>query len=288
LRRILLVARRDYLASVRTKAFLIGLVVAPLLFGGSAIGMALFRDKADTKEKKIAILDRTGLAAAAIIQAAREKNDKDLFDKVTGIQAMARYVFENSIEGGDPEARRLALSGQVRRGELFAFLEIGPEALHPGKDEDAKRVGYYTNAGGIDEMRRWLQDPVNEGLRKVRLSQLGVDPSHFADLLAAVPLERMSLVARDEKTGQVQAARKKSDLEGFVVPFALVLLLGMVVMVGSAPMLTAVTEDKTNRVVEMLLGVAAPFELMTGKVLAAIGLSLTSSAFYVVGGTLTL
>ena len=171
---------------------------------------------------------------------------------------------------------------------MFAFLEIGPEALHPGKDEDAKRVGYYTNAGGIDEMRRWLQDPVNAGLRKVRLSQLGVDPSHFADLLAAVPLERMSLVARDEKTGQVQAARKKSDLEGFVVPFALVLLLGMVVMVGSAPMLTAVTEDKTNRVVEMLLGVAAPFELMTGKVLAAIGLSLTSSAFYVVGGTLTL
>ena len=123
---------------------------------------------------------------------------------------------------------------------------------------------------------------------KSGLSQLGVDPSHFADLLAAVPLERMSLGARDEKTGQVQAARKKSDLEGFVVPFALVLLLGMVVMVGSAPMLTAVTEDKTNRVVEMLLGVAAPFELMTGKVLAAIGLSLTSSAFYVVGGTLTL
>ena len=133
MRRILLVARRDYLASVRTKAFLIGLVVAPLLFGGSAIGMALFRDKADTKEKKIAILDRTGLAAAAIIQAAREKNDKDLFDKVTGIQAMPRYVFENSIEGGDPEARRLALSGQVRRGELVCVPGNRPRGATPGQ-----------------------------------------------------------------------------------------------------------------------------------------------------------
>jgi len=289
LRRILLVARRDYLASVRTKAFLIGLVVAPLLFGGSAIGMALFKDKADTKEKKIAILDRTGLAAAAVIQAAREKNARDLFDKVTGIQTMPQYVFETTaVQGSDPDAERLALSGQVRRGELFAFLEIGPDALHPGKDEAARQVGYYTNAGGIDEMRRWLQDPVNEGLRKVRLSQLGVDPSHFADVLAAVPLERMSLLARDEKTGEVGAARKKSDLEGFIVPFALVLLLGMLVMVGSAPMLTAVTEDKTNRVVEMLLSVATPFELMMGKVVAAIGLSLTSSALYVLGGALTL
>jgi ABC-2 type transport system permease protein len=53
-------------------------------------------------------------------------------------------------------------------------------------------------------------------------------------------------------------------------------------------MLSAVTEDKAQRIVEMLLGLATPFELMMGKVLGALGTSLTSSAFYIIGGTLAL
>src|ERR1035437_4532257 len=56
---MLLVARRDYLATVRTKAFLIGLVVAPLLFGGSILGLALFKDRADLKDRRIAVVDAT-------------------------------------------------------------------------------------------------------------------------------------------------------------------------------------------------------------------------------------
>lgn len=279
-------ARRDYLASVRTKAFLVGLVVAPLLFGGFAIGMAVFKERPDTGVKTIAILDRTGLAAAAVSEAAREKNNRDLFNKTTGVQVMPRYVFETlAPEAGDPNAQRFALSERVRKRDLLAFVEIGAKAIRPDQDEAASKVAYYTNAGGIDEMRRWLADSVNVGLRRVRMGQLGIDPSHFQDLEKTVELERMSLFTRNEKTGEIEPARKKSDLESFAVPVVMVLLLSMIVMVGAAPMLAAVTEDKTNRV-EMLLGVATPFELMMGKVLAAIGLSLTSSAFYLLAGTL--
>jgi ABC-2 type transport system permease protein len=60
------------------------------------------------------------------------------------------------------------------------------------------------------------------------------------------------------------------------------------VIATTSPMLSSVTEDKAQRIVEMLLGLATPFELMMGKVLAAVGVSLTSSAFYVIGGTLAL
>ena len=79
--RILLIAKRDYLATIRTKAFIIGLVVAPLLFGGGFLGIALMQSKPDIKERHIAIVDGTGVVAAAVIQAAQEKNAKDLFDK---------------------------------------------------------------------------------------------------------------------------------------------------------------------------------------------------------------
>jgi ABC-2 type transport system permease protein len=67
-----------------------------------------------------------------------------------------------------------------------------------------------------------------------------------------------------------------------------VFLLIMVTMLGSAPNLGAIAEDKTERVFEMLLISASPFELMAGKVLSALGLALTSSALYVAAGLMAL
>jgi ABC-2 type transport system permease protein len=73
-----------------------------------------------------------------------------------------------------------------------------------------------------------------------------------------------------------------------VIPIFMVVLLIMVVLLGAAPHLSAVAEDKMQRVFEMLLASATPLELMTGKVLAALGAALTTSAIYIVGGLMAL
>jgi ABC-2 type transport system permease protein len=49
-------------------------------------------------------------------------------------------------------------------------------------------------------------------------------------------------------------------------------------------MLQNVTQDKSQRIVETLLGAVTPFELMTGKVLGSVGVSMTSSVLYVLAG----
>ncbi len=287
LHRILLIAKRDYVASVMRKAFLIGLVFAPLMFGGGLFGLALLRVTDGNKDRHIAILDRTGLAASAVIQAAGERSKQQALDEVQ--RFVGRYVFETvPAADGDPNSQRLALSDRVRRGELFAFLEIGADALHPSKETIASPVAYYTNVGAIDQTQLWLADPVNDGLRRVRLAQLGIDTNHSNDVIASVPMTRMSLVSRNEITGAVQEARKRNAVEGIVVPFVLQLLMMMIVMIGAAPMLAAVAEDKLQRVFEMLLASATPFELIMGKVVASVGRSLTSSVFYIIGGILAL
>jgi ABC-2 type transport system permease protein len=293
--KILLVAKRDYLAAIRSKAFLFALVIAPIMGGGSFIGVALMKAKPDIHERRVAIVDRTGVAAAAVIEAAGEKNSEELFDKISGRQLAPRYVFETAApDNANPNAQRLALSDRVRRRELFAFLEIGRDALDPPKSADpektpqSSRVDYYSNAGGIDQSLQWISAAVNNGLRRVRLAQLGVDRSRFATLLGSAKVQTMSLIARDEKTGDIQDARKKSEAEGFIVPFVLVIMLMMIVLFAVGPMLGAVAEDKMQRVFEMLLASATPFELIMGKVVAAVGLSLTSSAVYVAGGLFVL
>ena len=293
--KILLVAKRDYLAAIRSKAFLFSLVIAPVMGGGSFIGVAVMKAKPDIQERRVEIVDRTGNAAAVVIEAAAGENAEDLFDKITGRQLNPRYVFETAVpDDANPNAQRLELSDRVRRRELFAFLEIGHDALHPPKIDDlektpeSSRVDYYSNAGGIDQSLSWISGAVNTGLRRVRLAQLGVDRSRFADLLDSAKVQTMSLIARDEKTGGIQDARKKSELEGFIVPFILVIMLMMTVLFAVGPMLGAVAEDKMQRVFEMLLASATPFELIMGKVVAAVGQSLTSSAVYVVAGLFVL
>lgn len=294
MRRVLLIAKRDYIASVKTKAFLIGLIVAPLMFSGGFIGLGLMRSRPDVADRKIAIVDRTGKVAERIVAAAGEKNAKDLFDKVTGKQTAPRYVFGIVTSESAREAeQRLVLSDQVRRRDLYGFLEIGAAALHPAKGDDAakdpaNRVDYYSNAGGIDQARSWLSGPIADGLRRARMTEAGVPPERFDDLLANTTVQTMSLISRDEKTGAIGEAKKRSELEAFVVPFATMMLLSMIVLASASPMLGAIADDKTQRVFEMLLGSATPFELMLGKMLGALALALTSSAFYVTGGLLML
>jgi ABC-type Na+ efflux pump permease subunit len=187
------------------------------------------------------------------------------------------------------------LSERVRKRELFGFLEIWPAALQAPPEEPATekereklppRVAFYSNAGGVDDTRAWLRDPINRGLHGVLLRD--VSPERLKAILASVPVDPMNLLARDAKTGAIQKPKKKDEIAEFSAPFGMVMMLTMIVMVGTAPMLSAVTEDKNQRIFEMLMGLATPFELMSSRVLAALGRSLTSAAFYVVGAILVL
>jgi len=290
--KILTIAKRDYMATVRTKAFIFGLVLAPILFGGGSIGMSFLNGKPDLTDRHLAIIDHTGVVAGALVSAARDKNDRELFDKKTHQQVAPRYVFEVIAPAANSRDQLLALSGRVRRRELVAFLEIGKDVMRAPEpagdaDEDTRpdtRVSYYANTGGIDEIRIWLNGPINDGVRLARLAQLGIDINRNKGLSASVPIEGLSLVERDEKTGEVREARKRRELEGFFVPFGVAMILAMIVMVGTAPMLQAVTQDKSQRIVETLLGAASPLELMSGKVLGSVGVSVTSSLLYVIAG----
>jgi ABC-2 type transport system permease protein len=298
--KVFTIAKRDYIATVRTKAFVFGLVVAPMIFGGGSIAMSLMKTRPDLRDRHIAIIDHSGAVAEPLVAAATAKNDRELYDKRTHEQLVPRYVFEVIPPAADPKEQLLALSNRVRHKELVAFLEVGKFALRPVKPSDDAapgpglasktdpdtRVSYYTNASGIDEMRGWLSGPINDGVRLARLAQLGIDIKNNKELLTSAPIEGLSLLERDPRTGAVQEARKRGELEGFFVPFAVAMILAMIVMVGSAPMLQNVTQDKSQRIVETLLGSASPLELMSGKVMGSVGVSITSSLLYVAAGVL--
>lgn len=292
-RRAMLIAKRDYLTSIRSKAFLIGLIIFPLLIA-IFIGIAALKAKPDLRDRHVALLDRTGKLAQYVVDAAARKNAADTIETRTGVQTSARYLIEPvAVEAGDANEQRMAICERIRRGELFAFIEVATDAIHPpvttgGTAESKSEAGFYANAGKLDRAESWLTAALTDGIRAGRLAELGIDPSKTALLMRGVDLDTMTLVARDPKTGRIQAPVKQDTAAAFAAPFATMMLLAMVVMIGAAPMMMGVTEDKSQRIVEMLLGIATPFDLMAGKVMAGVAQSLTGSLLYVSVATVAL
>jgi ABC-2 type transport system permease protein len=273
LRKIFLIARRDYVAAVRTKAFLIGLLLVPILFGGSFFATTLLKSQPSNEVRRVAIADETSTPADEIIAALKHENGKDAFDQRTGARIAPVYRFENvPFDRGHSDAQRLALSNRVRAKELFAFIEIADD-----------RAQWYSNEAGFDEARQSFDGRLNDALRRRRLRAYGIDADGVDRVLRTVPIESMNLVVTDAKSGRIVPATKRGNAEGFAAPFVLAILFFMIVLLTSAPMLTAVAEDKTQRVFEMLLASTTPLQLIGGKVVAAIATALTSSIFYIIG-----
>jgi ABC-2 type transport system permease protein len=137
-------------------------------------------------------------------------------------------------------------------------------------------------------LQAWLSGAVNDAIKTQRLTEAGIDRGRVPAMLASVSVDNLDLLTRDANNGAIHEPVKRDELAVFVVPFGAMMLLMMIVMVGCAPMMAAVTEDKSQRIVEMLLGVATPHDLMMGKVLAGVARSLTSSVLYVTVGTVAL
>jgi ABC-2 type transport system permease protein len=276
--RILLIAKRDYLQTILSKAYLFGLVLFPLMFGGGFLVLAI-TNRTSATNQRIAVVDHTGISGAgvAVIQACEDANHKAA-DAPSGLRVMPHYIFEEVKPDADEAAQLLELSNRIRSGELFLVLDIEPK-----KD----LVHYYTNSSGVTQLGLWLPAAVNDGLRRVRLAQMGVDPARVSDAMREVDVVSMNLVTKDPATGKILQGEKRNPVE-MGMPFFLVFLLIMVVLIGSAPHIGAVAEDKMQRVFEMLLVSASSFELMMGKVLAALGASLTSSTVYILGGLMVL
>ena len=166
MRKVLRLAQREYLAAVKTKGFIIGLVLAPILMGGSFLAMAFMRGHVDTTDKRVAVVDRSGRVAAAVVAAAKNRNEKEIHQEKTGKKIKPAYLIQVvEPRRQDPEVQRLELSDQVRGGQLHAFVDIGAAAVNPQKDDPNSRIDYYAKNPALDDVRSWLAWPVNEQLR---------------------------------------------------------------------------------------------------------------------------
>ncbi len=285
MRKTLVVALREYIVSVRTKAFLIGLLMMPLMMGGSFIVGALMQGRVDTKDKKIAVADYTGRLFDGLDAAARRRNDAAIFtgEGAARKQTLPRFVLEKVDTGGaDMQRLSLQLSDRIRKGDLMAFVLIGPNVIDPGKDPGQATLNYYSNTPTYNDVLGWISGVLNEQIQQLRLVGAAFDPKVVRQLTQRVPVGNLGLVKLDD-AGNIISAVETNQLANFLVPFAMMFLMFMVIMATTTPLLNSTLEEKSQRIAEVLLASIPPFELMVGKLIGIVGVSLTMATVYLFG-----
>jgi ABC-2 type transport system permease protein len=260
---------------------------------------------------------------AALEKAAQRRNSAEIFDPESHKQNKPSFVVERIEPSSDtPEAmaqQRFELCQQVLAGKYFGLLEIGPDvyqyspsaALSPGDrrkgeaagigdrpfDEkellaalspantgnDHVRIRYQTKTPQYLAFSIWAERVVNETIQERRWSDARQPRETVLAILRPVPLVAKGLSKRDARTGVIEDAATESQIARFIAPVALIVVMFMMIMVGATPLVGGVLEEKMGRIAEVMLGSVQPFQLMMGKLIGMVGISLTIVALYLAG-----
>jgi ABC-2 type transport system permease protein len=308
MRKVWVVAVREYLAAVKTKSFIIGLVLMPVLMSGGFLVQLLVGDQADLRPKYFAVIDRTaGQQFYPLLDAAAKLRNQQDANEDGSPKTMAAFHLEAvkpATEAELPELR-YQLSERVKRGELTGFLEIGPEVMKPPPggaktlvafakvgsgdrkasvpaEAEPHALRYQTNRPSYQDFPKWAEAAVSAAVMGLRAEQRGIALTELATVVQPVPLVSKGLTTRDA-SGNIREAEDQSPVVAFLLPLGLILLMFMLILLGAAPLLQGVIEEKMQRIAEVLLGSIAPFGLMMGKIIGMVGVSLTMGSVYLAG-----
>jgi ABC-type Na+ efflux pump permease subunit len=296
MRKVFVIAGREYRAAVRSKAFVVTLVLMPVLMGASIGVQVLFKKFEDTTEKKFAVVDRSpgGKIAEALTADAATYNSVLITDPKSGDRihpAMALEVVPPSP--ADPEAikrQRYELSRRVESGELEAVVEIGPVVYAvrtdpaPDSAADAQVIRWQAKKPGDNFISRYMERRVNDAVQRHRFAEAGYDANKVRTMQQSVPLKQAGLTRQNRQTGEIEETAEEQRLANFFLPAILIGLMFMVIMIGATPAMQGIVEEKGQRIAEVLLGSVTPFQLMAGKLLGVVGVSLTMAGVYLTGG----
>ena len=248
------VVRREYLERVRSKLFVISTLVGPLLVIGITLVPGLLMQQQRGKPLRLAILDETGaLRAAASESLARRKAAGEV-----------RFEVVPAAEG-DAAAVRQRLTADVIAGRIDGFVAL------PADVATTSRAEYYgKNVSNVMDISM-VDQAIEEALVGHRLTAAGLAQDRIATLTRKLEL----------KTVRLTASGAREDRGGtFVLAMLLLMMLYSTVAMWGAAIMNGVIEEKTNRVVEVIVSSVPPSSLFWGKLLGVGAAGLTQFLFW--------
>jgi ABC-2 type transport system permease protein len=244
-----LVAQREFLENVRTKGFWIGIFVLPLLLTLSVVLPAVLEKT--RKPRQFAVIDHSGWVLEAV--------------RPTLAEGAKRFTLIDPGMPPDDPAAEDSLNRRVRDEELFAYFVIGPDPI------GGSAGSLYLSRNLTDsDLREWFGDRITAAVRARRLERERIDSAVAAWIQEPLRFEVRKVTA----AGEAAEVTAQDRLRQWA-PLVFVYLLWIAVFTITQMLITNTVEEKSNRVIEVLLSSVSPVELMAGKIVGIAQTGLT-------------
>lgn len=243
-----IIIEREYLNKIRNKSFIIMTFVSPLIVVAFALIIGFLTDvNSKSNAKDILILDESGLFGTTFTDTETIHYE---------------YLKDKTL--------------QEARAEVLAASKYG--LLYIPKEETAQKAFYSEESPSLSLVNE-LTGALEKTLFQYNLTQKGIDKAEIDSARTKITLQMENFTG--EKTSEFDNVMKIAigGVAGYLI-FMFIIIYGNMIM-------RSVIEEKTNRIVEIIISSVKPFQLMLGKIIGTSLAGLTQFAIWlVIGGVL--
>ena len=255
MRKVWVVVRREFLERVRSRWFWVMALVGPLFFGAVFVLPAVLARGGGVKD--IVVVDAT--------TGPLGRRITDSLNRGRGFTAVRVRAGGRVLD---------SLTAEVEHKRLSGFLIVTDAAVDSGKAEyRGSNVSGFATMGALERV-------VGEAVNAARLERAGVDPRVVAE--ARIPVR----VATQRIAGGT--AKGETAAQSFSLAYFMGIILYTAILLYGINVMSSVLEEKTTRIVEVLVSSLRPFQLMLGKVLGVGAVSILQFLIWGIGGRLLL
>ena len=243
--KITLIIKREYLTRVRKRSFIIMTILGPLLFGAIVIAPAWLTTLEDKEVKKIAVIDSSHIFVNELPETEHIKFE---------------YL---------PQSKPEDIKENFQQTDYYALLYI----THLVSNNPNSVVMYSHNQISLS-VKSHISDAIEQELEQQKLKAHGIDEDILRSVQTRIHIRTIQWTEQgEEKESSTELAMIVGYIGGFLIYF-FIFLFGAQVMRG-------VIEEKTNRIVEIVISSVRPFQLMMGKIIGIGLVGLTQFGLWV-------
>lgn len=251
MKKIQLIIAREFGERARKKSFIITTLLMPILMIGLMIAPSLMMLMDTAEQKQVVVIDRSGVVG----------------DK---LQSGSEVLF--SVQNDLSKAEACSIYGED--SGIFGILYIGSEVEH--RDS----VQLITNSSSSMMLEENIASQISAIVEAEKLKAYNIE--NLDQILASVATNIELSTFENNGTGEVETMESTSSGINYILGMLLGMLLYMIIIIYGQMVLTSVVEEKSSRVIDVMVTSCTPFQIMMGKILGIALVAVTQIAIWAV------
>lgn len=249
----MLIVKREYLAKVRNKSFIIMTFLSPILMVGMIVLIAYLTKINDNEKRIIGVFNESGYFAADF-----QTDESTSFVKFRGLTL--QEAKDSTAHVGYYGLLHIPNGGNLEKVAQNAF--------------------FYSKEAPSTGVTDRLEDVFQEKLREQKLQDLGVSSQDYASVRNNFEINKATYTGEENLKGINELKAVIGGGFGYLIMMFIIIYGGFV--------MRSVIEEKTSRIIEVIISSVKPFQLMMGKIIGTSLAGVTQFAIWIISATLLL